>query len=209
MRARRASGAPFSAEGAMATSRAGWKKIISRLFAAATLGALSPAMASEFVSFDLENFNAIELAAFERAVGLNPADPKDGDQVRIWYDSVMNGRVSSYVVTPEGARRCRLRYLNDGEGKHIERGDCGVLRRHRAEAAKAMALLAEVAALDGRQAFCDRVLDGWMGNVSGVIAGRKFEFAIGNNDECEDADSKLINRLSDLIAAAYDPKSAL
>lgn len=179
------------------------------LAATIAIAALPPAIATEFVSFESEDLSKSALAAYERAVRLNPADPKDGDQVRIWYDSVMNGRVTAYVVTPEGARRCRLRYRNDGKGLHVKRGECGLLRSHAAEAGKVMALLEQIASLDGRHAACPDVLDGWDGMVSGVVGGRKFEFSIGNNNECQDEASQLINRLSDLVSAAYDPESAL
>ncbi|HUQ09297.1 MAG TPA: hypothetical protein VM146_03200 [Steroidobacteraceae bacterium] len=166
-------------------------------------------LAKETVSFDVPELAKSSLAAYERAVGMRPADPKGGDQVRIWYDSVMIGRVTAILVTPEGARRCKLRYDNDGKGLNVSRGRCGLLRRHPAEAAKVIGLLEQIAKLDGQYAACSRVMDGWDGAVSGVIAGRKFEFYIGNNDECEDEASQLINRLSDYIRAAYDPRSAL
>src|SRR5689334_20078600 len=179
------------------------------LFAMLIGGLAANAMSVERVSFDGDDLSKRALAAYERSVGMNPADPQDGDQVRVWYDSVMNGHVTGYLVTPEGARRCRLRYDNDGNALNVKLGDCGPLRRHRAEAAKAIAMLAELVKLDGQSLACDGVLDGWDGAVSGVIGGRKFEFYTGNNNECRDEASQLINRLADLVAAAYDPKSAL
>lgn len=45
---------------------------------------IPPLFAAEMISFGAVDRNALELAAYERAVRISPVDPKDGDQVRIW-----------------------------------------------------------------------------------------------------------------------------
>lgn len=165
----------------------------------------TPLFADETISFGAVDGEVRELAAYERAVRIRPVDPEDGDQVRIWYVDVMGGRVNGFLVTTEGTRKCALRYDQHADGRTIKRGRCGSLRPHREEAARALGFLKEVVKLNGKSVLCP-ILDGWNGNVSGVVAGQKFQISIGNNDQCDDPDSQLINRLSEFIEISFDPR---
>lgn len=114
---------------------------------------ISPLFAAEMISFGAVDRNALELAAYERAVRISPVDPKDGDQVRIWYVNLLDDRVNGFLVTRKGARKCVLPIESDADGVAIERGRCTSLRPHRAEAARALDLLKEVAKLNGASRY--------------------------------------------------------
>jgi hypothetical protein len=164
----------------------------------------TPLFADEIISFGVVDGDARELAAYERAVRIGPVDPKTGDQVRIWYVDVLGGRVNGFVVTTKGTRKCALRYDENADGRTIKRGRCGSLQPHRREAARALSMLTEIVKLNGKSVSCP-IMDGWRGRVSGAFAGQIFQISIGNNDQCDDADSRLINQLGELIEKSFEP----
>ncbi len=178
--------------------------MIRNLLALTCLCAAAFATAAERVEF---GDDAAEVAAYERAVSMNPAHPRDGDQVRMWYANVMNGDVRGLLVTPGGTTRCTLKYINDGKGLLVQRGQCGTQRRHQAEAARVIAKLEQVAAFSGKSIICE-VWDGWDGQVTGVINGKVFAFSISNTHECADTnpEAKVVNELMELVSEAYKPE---
>lgn len=166
------------------------------------------AFADEKLYFHDEAFSAKETAAFTRAVGALPIEPKDGDQIRVWFDSVMNGRVTGYIVTSKGAWRCKLRYSNDnGQYIVVHHGNCSGPRRYPERISKVMALMSDAATFDGKGAHCE-VMDGWQANIEGMFAGKPFAFGASNTDECTDTneDARHVDAFVDLVAAAFYKK---
>ena len=109
----------------------------------------------------------------------------------------------------DSTTRCTLKYINDGKGLQVQRGQCGTQRRHKAEAARVIAKLEQVAAFSGKSIICE-VWDGWDGQVTGVINGKTFSLSIYNTNSCGDTnpDARMINDLMDLVSKAYqsEPK---
>jgi hypothetical protein len=136
-------------------------------------------------------------------VGALPIDPRDGDQVRIWFEDVMGGHVTGYIVTRKGVWRCRLRYSNDnGEYIVVHRGNCGGPHRYADRIAKPMALMADAAKLDGRSFACG-VMDGWQAEIEGIFEGKPFSFDASNTNECKGQEIEWVDAFLDTLHAAW------
>jgi hypothetical protein len=162
--------------------------------------------AGEKVSFGEGDLGASMVAAFTRAVGALPLDPKDGDQVRVWFDSVMTRHATGFIVTRKGVWRCSLRYENDnGEYIVVNRGTCRGPHRYTERIAKPMALLAQAAKLDGKSFACE-VFDGWEAQIEGIHEGKRFGFHAANTQECKTEPIPWVDAFLDTVAGAWSKK---
>jgi len=161
------------------------------------------AHANEHLTFGEDGYRVHWRAAVTQAVGALPIDPKDGDQIRVWFDNVMGGRVKGYIVTRDGAWLCRLEYENNnGEYIVVHGGRCSGKHRYPARIAKAMELLAAAPRFDGKIVACD-VWDGWQAEVEGIVDGKRFAFTAVNTSECKGEEVELVNELVDAVGGAF------
>lgn len=159
--------------------------------------------ARELVRFDEEDYKAHYLAAIRRAAGVLPIDPRDGDQVRVWFDNPMGRSIQGFILTRKGVWRCSLRYQNDnGEYLVFSGGTCGGPRRYDDRLAKPLAQFAAAAKLDGKSLQCG-TMDGWEADVEGIFEGKPFAFYAANTQDCEDPEIRWAGDFLDLVAAAY------
>jgi len=155
------------------------------------------------VYFHDDDFQAKWLAAITQSAGVLPIDPRDGDQVRIWYDNVMGRRITGYVVTKHGAWRCQAVYRNDnGEYVVAGTGSCGTPRKRADKLARALARFSEGPEFDGKSFSCG-TLDGWDAHIEGIVGGKHFTFYASNTDGCEDLEIKQVDSWLDDIAGAW------
>lgn len=161
------------------------------------------AVAGERVHFDEENYAEHMLAAYSRAVHLEPMEPRNGNQVRVWVRGYWSGRmaITGYIVTEKGVNRCRLSYNNDN-GKYmvVNRGSCSGARNYPERLAKALASLPELARHNSKNASCD-TMDGWGADIEGIVDGQRFQFTASNPDDCESA--RPVNVILELLENAY------
>jgi hypothetical protein len=172
--------------------------------------AASAAAGDTIVSFDDPDVEAKRNAAFNRAVGALPIDPRDGDQVRVWFFAYWSGemKVRGYIVTRKGVWRCTLGYKHREDDYAIHSGgSCSGPRRYPERIDAIMALMKDISKLKGADAVCP-VLDGWGANVEGIFDGKPFAFEAANTDGCTDTDKNaaLANEFLDLLNAAYTNK---
>jgi hypothetical protein len=160
----------------------------------------------EIVTFGEEGYSAHRMAAIRRAAGVLPMDPKDGDQVRVWFDSPLGASIRGFILTRQGVWRCSLRYQNDN-GKYLvfDGGTCGGPRLYKDRLVPPLAQLAQAAKLDGKILQCG-IWDGWVANVEGIFEGKPFAFYAANTQDCEDAEIRWAGDFLDLVAAAYQKK---
>lgn len=139
----------------------------------------------EKIHFGDENFKSKWLAAVMQSAGVLPIDPRDGDQVRIWYDNVMGRKMTGYIVTKRGVWRCRVDYRNDnGEYMVAGKGYCGTERKRPEKLAKALTRFPEGPDFDGKFFGCG-TLDGWDADIEGIVGGKRFAFQASNTNGCE------------------------
>jgi hypothetical protein len=168
--------------------------------------AVHVASAREVVRFHEDDYKAHLMAAITRAAGALPIDPKDGDQVRVWFNSPMGRSIRGFILTRKGVWRCSLRYQNDnGEYLVFDGGTCAGPRRFEARLAKPLAQLAEAARLDGKILECG-TMDGWTADVEGIFEGKRFAFYAANTQDCEEEEIRWAGDFLDLVAAAYYKK---
>jgi hypothetical protein len=169
---------------------------------------LLPVTAGERIRFGAENYRAEELAAYSRAVDLPPLDPAGGEQVRAWFMGYCSGRmpITGYVLTANGARRCRLSYNND-DGKYmvINRGSCSGPRKYEERLAAAMATLPELAKYEAKPTACG-TMDGGGVDIEGVHDGKRFHFEAQNLQDCEGESFRKLEAMIKLVAGAYYKK---
>jgi len=161
------------------------------------------ACAREIVRFHEEGYHAHYMAAIRRAAGVLPIDPKDGDQIRVWFNDPMGRHLRGFILTRKGAWRCSLRYQNDnGDYLVFDGGTCSGPRRYEERLAEPLAQLAEAAKLDGKTLQCG-TMDGWEANVEGIFEGKPFAFYAANTQDCKDPEILWAGDFLDLVAGAY------
>jgi hypothetical protein len=176
-----------------------WRALSFALFLGLATGI---ACAREKVMFGEDEFDAHLLKSFTEAVGALPIDPKDGDQVRVWFEDVMGGHVQGYFVTSKGAWHCKLRYDNTGKALVVNRGDCAGPHRYAERIARPMALLAEAAKFRGKVFECG-VMDGWQAEIEGIVDGKPFRFSAANTGECKGEEIEWVDNFLDTVAMAW------
>jgi len=167
------------------------------------------AVADEKVWFNEEGYGAHKIVAYNQAVGALPLDPKDGNQVRVWFDDVMGGRITGFIVARKGVWRCRLRVTNDnGEYIVVHRGECSGPRKYPERIERVMALMGDAAKLEVEEKLHCDVMDGWQASVEGMFEGQRFAFDASNTDECSDTNpaAARADRFLDMVAAAWQKK---
>lgn len=145
------------------------------------------AVARELVYFSEDNYQDHLVAAFSRAVYAQPLDPRDGNQVRIWFTPYWSGRlpVTGYIVTGNGVYRCKLSFNNDnGEYLVVNRGQCSGARNYPDRLAKALASIPDLASHRDR-ASCP-TMDGGGAEIEGIVDGKRFQFTAANSHDCEE-----------------------
>jgi hypothetical protein len=179
----------------------------SRVALAICLLCAAVARADVFVSFDQDDYRSALVAAYSRQAGLNPIDPVDGDQVRVWYMGFpgTHPTVTGYVVTSTGVYRCRVKADLENDGVRVHRGQCSTKRRYPERLAAALARFGEGPGFDGKQLLCP-VFDGWEADVEGLVGGKRFAFIAGNTNECAEKDGGDIAQVDswlDAMSGAY------
>jgi len=162
----------------------------------------SVALASERVYFSEDDESAHLVAAFSRAVYALPIDPKDGDQVRIWFMPYWSGRmkVTGYIVSGKGVYRCSLTYDNDnGEYLRVNRGQCSGARNYPERLSKALASLPELVKHSDHPS-CG-TMDGGGAEIEGIVGGQRFQFTAMNSHDCDEA--KPVAEILDLLSNSY------
>jgi hypothetical protein len=188
----------------MAAAAERYRFVWRALYFALILGLVTGSAGSrEIVRFDEENHQAHYVAAMTRAVGALPIDPKDGDQVRVWYNNPMGRSARGYILTRKGVWRCSLRYQNDN-GRYLvfNGGSCSGPHRYDARLAKPLAQLADAAKLDGKSLQCG-TMDGWEADVVGIFEGKPFAFYAANTLDCKEAETIWAGEFLELVAGAY------
>ncbi|HEX6398635.1 MAG TPA: hypothetical protein VFZ95_14525 [Steroidobacteraceae bacterium] len=163
------------------------------------------AFAGEKVYFSEEDHAAHLAAAFSRAVSALPLDPKDGNQVRIWFTPYWSGRlaVTGYIVSGKGVYRCSASYNNDnGRYLVVNRGTCSGARNYPERLARALASIPELVKHKDH-ASCD-TLDGGGAEIEGIVDGEKFHFTAMNSHDCDEA--KPVAEILDLLSNSYYEK---
>jgi len=169
---------------------------------------LVPAAAGERVYFTLDDNDDLYLGAYSRAVKLPPLDPAKGNQVRAWFMGYWSGRmpITGYVLSAQGARRCKLSYNNDnGEFIVINPGHCSGPRAYPERLEAAMATLPELAALDGQTIECG-TMDGRGALLEGIYDGKRFRLEAQNVWSCEGESYRNVAAMLDSISGAYYEK---
>jgi hypothetical protein len=164
------------------------------------------ASSHDIVTFGDDDFSEHRMAAIRRAAGVLPMDPKDGDQVRVWFDNPLGASIRGFILTRQGVWRCSLRYQNDN-GRYLvfDGGTCGGPHLYKDRLAAPLAQLAQAAKLDGKTLQCG-TMDGWTANIEGIFEGKPFAFYAANTQDCEDAEIRWAGDFLDLVAAAYQKK---
>jgi len=160
------------------------------------------AAAGERVYFGEDNEKEHFIAALSRAVYALPIDPKDGDQVRVWFMPYWSGRMTiiGYIVTTKGVYRCRLSYNNDnGEYLEVNRGQCSGARNYPERLAKALAALPEL--VEHKDHASCETMDGGGADIDGIVGGVRFQFTASNSHDCDEA--KPVAEILDLLANSY------
>jgi hypothetical protein len=119
----------------------------------ALIGVATTSIASE--SYDLSPHDSTLRAvnAYGRASGLPALAATEGPELRIWFDSVMTGKIYGYVLSNSKALECTASYSLRGETIIVSKGHChqsSALRRRR----PVLERLKELATLDGRELDC-------------------------------------------------------
>jgi hypothetical protein len=161
------------------------------------------ARANERLTFGEEGYEVHWRTAITQAVGALPIDPKDGDQIRVWFDNVMGMEVTGYIVTRDGAWLCRLQYENNnGDYIVVHSGKCSGKHRYPARIAKAMELLAAAPRFDGKNVGCE-TMDGWQADVEGIFDGKRFVFTAMNTNDCKGEEVELVDALVNAVSHAF------
>src|SRR5690242_9066744 len=131
---------------------------------------------------------------YSRAADLPALNRSGPDQLRIWARDFMTGRVVGFVISSNGAVRCRgATHYKDGVIT-VGRVRCRAWRKGQ-DALKSSEALA---AFNGRDWSCP-AFDGYEVLVHGVHNGQLFTFNVSNPNACSDASSKVVVHVLDIL----------
>lgn len=130
------------------------------------------------------------LNAYSRSANFRPLKPSMEDELRIWTQEPMTGRVEGYIISRKSVIRCNAtsHYMNGIVT--IDRARCRPWHKGK-YANSSLDVLFE---LDGKEWDCE-ILDGYELYAEGVRGNRKLAFRVGNPDGCDDPGSKAVARL--------------
>lgn len=149
------------------------------------------ASASESYAIDAGVQSAAD--AYSRAAHLRPLHSGGPDQLRVWMEDYMGGRVTGYIAAKRRATKCLTKYhyadgvmtINDAICQRVFRWD----RKQ-----EAISLLSNLLSSAGKEWSCPR-LDGGGVIIDGVHDGKRITLSVGNPDACNDPASKSVMKL--------------
>jgi hypothetical protein len=148
-------------------------------------------LAYEYLGAQRQNRLYPQVDSYALAYDLKPLRPGHANELRLWSLEPMEGGVSASIFTESGAFACKGKseYGSGDASLTAKPSRCEhfAIDLSRGELERT---LQSLRALEGSDANCHEVVDGWRITVEGVVDGERFVFESWNPDGCDNADAK-------------------